>query len=373
MDYVVPVLTAIFVGGRIVARIKLDVGLGSDDWMILAAAVAYLVDVGTSLGLVLNGFGQHTYWLSARQVITGRKFFYAVELFYIISITLTKLSLLLFFLRIFPDHKLRQAIWISGLFVLLSNFSIFIALSFQCVPFHGFWTNWMYKVHPVKCINGYATLEAAAVFSILHSVMILVIPIPTVWKLNLVWKKKANLLIMFSVGFIALICSFLRLPSLVRLDHSSDLSYDQAPVIVYSHLEQSVGIICACLPACRSLLEYFFPSLKINFGDTNTTGARAPTNRTLSAKVSRSRVEKNSSTMNLVELDERQGGNEGTIERLSTRTLSFHGDFDMKNEGSNDTRCHTTVGIGPSLGATNGTDSHRIYITKSVEMASDKL
>lgn len=82
----------------------------------------------------------------------------------------------------------------------------------------------MYKVHPVKCINGYATLEAAAVFSILHSVMILVIPIPTVWKLNLVWKKKANLLIMFSVGFIALICSFLRLPSLVRLDHSSDLS-----------------------------------------------------------------------------------------------------------------------------------------------------
>lgn len=77
--------------------------------------------------------------------------------------------------------------------------------------------------------------------------------------------------------------------------------------------------------------------------------------------------------MNLVELDERQGGNEGTIERLSTRTLSFHGDFDMKNEGSNDTRCHTTVGIGPSLGATNGTDSHRIYITKSVEMASDKL
>lgn len=44
MDYVVPVLTAIFVGGRIVARIKLDVGLGSDDWMILAAAVAYLVD-----------------------------------------------------------------------------------------------------------------------------------------------------------------------------------------------------------------------------------------------------------------------------------------------------------------------------------------
>src|SRR4051812_45023327 len=89
--------------------------------------------VGTSLGLVLNGFGQHTFWLSAEQVIAGKKFFYVVELFYMISITLTKLALLLFFLRIFPDHRLRQAIWISGVFVLLSNFSIFMALSFQCV------------------------------------------------------------------------------------------------------------------------------------------------------------------------------------------------------------------------------------------------
>lgn len=82
----------------------------------------------------------------------------------------------------------------------------------------------MYKNEPVQCLNGYSILEAAAVFSILQSVMILVIPIPTVWKLNLVWKKKANLLVMFSVGSVALICSFMRLPSLIQLDHSSDLS-----------------------------------------------------------------------------------------------------------------------------------------------------
>ncbi|KAH7342645.1 hypothetical protein BKA65DRAFT_586621 [Rhexocercosporidium sp. MPI-PUGE-AT-0058] len=256
MDYVVPFLTALFVAGRIFARIRLDVGLGADDWMIVAASAAYFVDVGTSLGLVLNGFGQHTFWLSAEQVIAGKKFFYVVELFYMISITLTKLALLLFFLRIFPDHRLRQAIWISGVFVLLSNFSIFMALSFQCVPLRGFWTNWMYKVYPVKCINGYAALEAAAVFSILQSIMILVIPIPTVWRLNLPWKKKANLVIMFSVGSIALICSFMRLPSLIRLHHSNDLSCTRAQV-----------------------------------------------NRTHSAKGSRSQVKKQSSAMNLVELD----------------------------------------------------------------------
>ncbi|PVH89541.1 hypothetical protein DL98DRAFT_600852 [Cadophora sp. DSE1049] len=366
INYIVPFLTACFIGGRIVARVLLDVGLGADDWMILAAAAAYFVDVGTSLGLVLNGFGQHTYRLSTEQVITGKKFFYVVELFYIISITLTKLALLLFFLRIFPDRRLRQAIWISGLFVFLSNFSILMALAFQCVPLRAYWTNWMYKVAPIQCINSYAALEAAAVFSIFQSVVILIIPIPTVWKLKLAWKKKANLMIMFSVGSIALVCSFMRLPSLIRLDHSSDLSYDQAPVVVYSHLEQSVGIICACLPACRSLLEYCCPSRKMTFKETNVTGTRAVRNRTPSA-LQKSRVEKNSSTRSLVELSELQGGNESGSERLSTRTLSFHDGFGAKNHEAEDLGNHTTVETGPSVELADGTDNHGIYLTNSCE------
>lgn len=44
MDYIVPFLTACFIGGRVVARVLLDVGLGADDWMILASAAAYFVD-----------------------------------------------------------------------------------------------------------------------------------------------------------------------------------------------------------------------------------------------------------------------------------------------------------------------------------------
>lgn len=44
MDYIVPFLTALFLAGRIAARIRLDVGLGADDWTILAAAAAYFID-----------------------------------------------------------------------------------------------------------------------------------------------------------------------------------------------------------------------------------------------------------------------------------------------------------------------------------------
>jgi hypothetical protein len=51
----------------------LEVGLGADDWMMIAALFALLIAVETSLGLVHNGFGQHTFWLSTHQVITALK------------------------------------------------------------------------------------------------------------------------------------------------------------------------------------------------------------------------------------------------------------------------------------------------------------
>ncbi|KAL2075495.1 hypothetical protein VTL71DRAFT_438 [Oculimacula yallundae] len=372
MDYVVPPLTALFVAGRIAARFRLHVGLGADDWTVLAASAAYFAAVGTSLGLVLNDFGLHTYHLSVEQVIAGKKFFYAVQLFYMISITLIKLALLLFFLRIFTDHKLRQAIWITGLFILSSNLSIFLALAFQCTPFEAYWTNWLHKEDTKTCINTFAALEAAAVFSILHHVMILVLPIPTVWRLDLVWKKKANLLIMFSVGSIALICSFLRLPPLIRLHHSKDLSYDQAPVILYSHLEQSVGIICACLPACRSLLEHFFPSMKMNFGESDNPTPGTQAKRSQSAKPSRSQLEKTESTRSLVELSELPVRKGNGKDRSSTTNLTVNDETGRGRGEDKDLGVSATAETRPRTGPASRTDYRVTYTKKWVEMNAYK-
>jgi hypothetical protein len=127
-------------------------------------------------------------------------------------------------------------------FVIVSNFALLMALCLQCVscfpaelvscanpggaqiPFEGNWTNWMYKVPPVKCIDTFAAVYVAAALSIIHDVVILVMPIPLLWKLNLAWQKKANLSIMFSVGSFVILCSLLRLPSLRKLKASTDPS-----------------------------------------------------------------------------------------------------------------------------------------------------
>lgn len=129
------------------------------------------------------------------------------------------------------------------------------------------------------------------------------------------------MLVMFSVGSGVIIFSFLRLPSLARLKGSTDLSYNQAPIVIYSHLEQAFGIICACLPPCRSLLEYFFPALKLNLSDADEYASSSRYMNGNSSVAGRKSVlgrsRRNTSSRSLVELTDRNeadGGEHGDKE-----------------------------------------------------------
>lgn len=42
--------------------------VGIDDWMMVAAWVFYMVDVGVGQGMMLNKFGLHTYQLTTKEM-----------------------------------------------------------------------------------------------------------------------------------------------------------------------------------------------------------------------------------------------------------------------------------------------------------------
>lgn len=64
-------LTATFMAIRFVSRFQLNVGVGLDDWMILAAFAAYTTSTTMSFLIPLNGFGEHTYFLRPEQTSTS--------------------------------------------------------------------------------------------------------------------------------------------------------------------------------------------------------------------------------------------------------------------------------------------------------------
>lgn len=85
------------------------------------------------------------------------------------------------------------------------------------------------------------------------------------------------------------VISIVRLQSLITFANSSNATWDNLPVSLWSTIEINVGIICACMPTVRLLLLKLFPKLSSTYRDMSgyyksATGQSRPT------KASRSRT-----------------------------------------------------------------------------------
>ena len=114
---------------------------------------------------------------------------------------LIKLSVLLFYRRIFLGRLFKMYSLLMCIFIFLWSFSFFFATAFQCgTHISAWWTS-------VSTINRYcdktATLELAfGITDVITDVMVLVIPLPIVWKLHMSVSQKTALSGVFLLGWL---------------------------------------------------------------------------------------------------------------------------------------------------------------------------
>lgn len=120
---------------------------------------------------------------------------------YLGALPLTKISILLFYLKIFPHCNTRVACWI----LIALNAAYFIVFElvsiFQCKPIEGAWRAWD-KEFPAKCNNINMQGWMAAALNILLDLGTLIVPLPDVYRLSLSLRKKIQITLMFSIGFL---------------------------------------------------------------------------------------------------------------------------------------------------------------------------
>ncbi|GKT83808.1 CFEM domain-containing protein [Colletotrichum tofieldiae] len=194
--------------------------------------------------------------------------FYWDELLYLGALPVTKISILLFYLKIFPKREIKLGCWVLiGLNV--AYFIVFELISiFQCTPVEGAWRAWD-KEFPAKCNNINIQGWAAAIANILLDLATLILPLRELYNLSLSTKKKVMVMMMFCVGFFVTIVSVVRLHSLASYATTNNATQDYVEVGYWSTIEVPVGIICASMPAIRSLFSLVFPKV---FGTTQRGG-----------------------------------------------------------------------------------------------------
>ncbi|EFX04979.1 integral membrane protein [Grosmannia clavigera kw1407] len=256
------VLSGIFVALRCGYRaFILHTRLEPDDWCIMATSIVAIPQIVLVIhGTIANGLGRDIWTLPVHKIYKFGRFLYALEMQYFISLMMLKVSLLLFYLRIFPDRNVRRILWSTVAFVVGVSVSFIFLSMFQCRPISYYWTAWDGE-HKGHCINGNAIAWAHAAFSIIVDFWMLAIPLSQLRHIKLGLTKKVGVAMMFCVGTFVTVVSILRLRSLVSFSKSSNPTWENSEVSNWSTIEVCVGIICTCMPSLRLILARISPSV----------------------------------------------------------------------------------------------------------------
>jgi hypothetical protein len=109
---------------------------------------------------------------------------------------LVKASILLLFLRIFPDQRFRLFTKISFLWIAYNAVAFSIAITLQCIPVKAVWDMSVKG----KCINLSAVVFAGAGLGIFEDIVIILLPMPELKGLPLSLRKRLAIIFIFALG-----------------------------------------------------------------------------------------------------------------------------------------------------------------------------
>jgi hypothetical protein len=244
---------------------------------------------------------------------------------YKVSLQLTKISLVLLYMRIFGTVKWFRMLSL-GLVVFLVMFSITGSTAglLECTPVRSAWD---FTIKNRTCVNTYALFLTNGVLNTATDVVVLIMPLPLIFQLKVSMGQKLALLPIFLLGIFCIIVSTLRMVVLVG-GFSTDSTWD-IETHLWSIVEMNVALICACLPAARLLLGRIFPK---TFGNLSALNPRShsgsnPTweSRTWGgsgwSRVDSSRTPDNSSTFQMTNANKGSESSSDNIEHIESQRV----------------------------------------------------
>ena len=119
-----------------------------------------------------------------------------VDIFYCACMACIKTSILYLYRRIFPQQWFRNALIATGSFNLLWFIAAFFVTAFKCFPMSLLWD----FETPGYCINYGDGVLAFGIITVATDFLILALPIPLVWRIQISRKKKLLITFNFMLG-----------------------------------------------------------------------------------------------------------------------------------------------------------------------------
>ncbi|KAK2763129.1 hypothetical protein FQN54_009765 [Arachnomyces sp. PD_36] len=263
------IFMTIFFALRTYVKLRILNGFGIEDWTCLGAYVLAMGYCVTALIMGSLGGGVHIWEVPKENVIPYNKSVYVTMVMYGPTAFLTKVSILLILTRVFePFKKAVISIYVFMALMLAYYIPAIIVKIRICMPIAYFW---MGDAIEGSCLDQNSIILADAVMSVVSDLILLVLPIPLGWRLQIPTGKKMRVIGILAAGGLACASSIIRLVMIVRESNTTDSTYSFMRINMWGNAEISIGVICACLPAMSALVTIFVREFSSGRGSHSTT------------------------------------------------------------------------------------------------------
>ena len=174
---------------------------------------------------------------------------YATLPFYIVTVALAKVAILLFYLRLNPNKHFRYRVFAVLTITVAYMILLLMVQIFSCNPIRKFWDLSLAKTG--HCLNIEGLYLATPIINTILDVLVLIIPIPMVMKLQVSWRYKLGLGVLFAVGSATVILSGIRIWSVAENNRLEDVTYVAATGCVLFVVETNLSVACGCIIMLR--------------------------------------------------------------------------------------------------------------------------
>ncbi|KAI1129488.1 hypothetical protein F5Y10DRAFT_238370 [Nemania abortiva] len=249
-------LTAITLGFlllRLYTRLVMTRAFSNDDHVFILAFVFLLVMTSIYTKAATLGLGQSNADIGNEDTIVAATLWEAIgQTFTILGTAIAKWSLGLFLLRLVTVRWQKLVIWTAMSVVTASSISVVFVFWFSCRPFAYLWDHRIPGGHcPIDLVPASTILN---VLTILVDVLFAVLPWFFIWGLQMNKQEKVVILASMSLGVLAAAAGIVRALEIGGLA-SPNFLRDSVGLLLWSAVEQSVTMICNCIPVCRPLFK----------------------------------------------------------------------------------------------------------------------
>lgn len=248
-------LAVIIVSTRLYVRQFVLKAFGWDDATILAGLLFSIAVMACFIVNVMNGAGRHFMHIQIPEEYERLKHVQYVHItMTTFGILFVKISIGLGMLRILVGKYYRWTAMALMAFVVITTIVTFTPFLAECQPMP---MSWAYLKDPTKCIpftlfKAFADVNGAV--SVATDFMYVLLPIPTIWKLQVNRRTKLSLLAVLSVGVLAGGCAVARVITGLAPFNVSDSPWT-LQFFIWFAAELNAGLIAASIPPLRPLVS----------------------------------------------------------------------------------------------------------------------